>query len=79
MYVNIRGLKSKYESFLTKIQEVEPTIICITETHLMDNEKCDIEGYNTEFRSDKDNMGGGLMIAVKNEIKNVCVGTPSCH
>ena len=73
MYVNIRGIKSKHESFLNKVQEVEPTIICITETHLMKNEEFSIEGYSTKIRSDKDNGAGGLMIAVKNEIKNICL------
>ena len=73
MYVNIRGLKSKYESFLTKVQEVEPTIICITETHLIEKEEFKIEGYADPWRSDKDNLAGGLMIVVKKGLENVCI------
>ena len=32
MYLNVRGLKSKLESFIEKIMEVEPTVFCVTET-----------------------------------------------
>ena len=71
MYVNARGIKAKQASFLTKVDEIKPTIICITETHLIGTIKCDIEGYDVR-RSDRDIMGGGIMIAVKNEIKHVC-------
>ena len=70
MYMNIRGIKSKYDSLLAEIEEIEPTIICITETRLQ-NEECEIKGYEP-LRSDRDNMGGGLLIYVKNEIKHIC-------
>ena len=70
--MNIRGLKSKFSSFQTKIEELLPSIICITETHLTESEKLEIEGYEV-FRNDREeNKGGGLLIAVKNEIKNIC-------
>ena len=70
MYLNIRGLKSKYESFLEKVTEVEPTLICITETHLLEIEPLDIDGYEI-YRNDI-NSNGGILFGVRKELKNVC-------
>ena len=39
MYLNIRGMKAKFDSLLEKIDEIEPTVICITETHLLEIEE----------------------------------------
>ena len=72
MYHNIRGGKSKYDSFLDKVDEIKPTLVCLTETHLMDNENFPIDGYKDPFRNDRDNNGGGVLIAVKKELANVC-------
>ena len=71
MCLNIRGLKSKYKSFLEKVLEVQPTLICLTETHLCDVEQLEIEGYEV-FRNDRNSNGGGILIAVRKELKNVC-------
>ena len=72
MYLNIRGLKSKFDSLLTKVDEIEPAVICITETHLLETEPCVIDGYGEPYRNDKDNMGGGLIVFVRKEIENIC-------
>ena len=65
MYLNIRGLKSKFDSLLTKIEEVEPTIFCITETHLLKEEPCEIDGYEI-LRPVQDSGGnGGIVIGVR--------------
>jgi exonuclease III len=71
MYLNIRGLKSKIDSLLEKVEEVEPAIICITETHLLKTEKVEIDGYKI-YRNDRDNLGGGILIGVKEQLKNIC-------
>ncbi len=70
-YQNMRGLKSKFESLLDKIDEVSPTIICLTETHLLETEALAIKGYKI-FRNDRDNKGGGILVAVREEIKHIC-------
>ena len=70
MYLNIRGLKSKLESLREKIEEIDPTVICITETHLLEKEGLDIEGY-VPYRNDRDNLGGGIYVGVKEELKTV--------
>ena len=71
MYLNIRGIKSRLDSLQEKIEEVDPTVFCITETHLLKTEKIDIEGYCMIPHS-RDNLGGGILVGVKNEIKNIC-------
>ena len=71
-YLNIRGIKSKLESLKEKIEEFKPTIICITETHLLPTEPLEIEGYDTKYRNDRDNLGGGSLIAVSRTIENIC-------
>ena len=71
MSLNIRGLKSKLDSLMEKLEEVEPTVFCITETHLLKKEKINIEGYEL-YRNDRDNFGGGIMIGVKIELYNIC-------
>ena len=70
-YQNIRGLKSKMDSLLERIEEGKPTVVCITETHLLKSDNLEIEGYKI-YRNDRDNFGGGIMIAVSESIKNVC-------
>ena len=72
MYHNIRGGKSKYDSFLDKVGEIKPALVCLTESHLMNNENFPIDGYKDPFRNDRDNDGGGVLIAVKNELANSC-------
>ena len=69
-YLNIRGLKSKFSSLLTKIEEEEPTIFCITETHLLEEEDVKVDGYKL-YRNDRNNVGGGVMIGVKMELENI--------
>ena len=72
LYLNIRGVKCKYDSLLTKIDEIGPTVVCLTETHLHPLEKFEIDGFAEPFRYDRDNMGGGSMILVRKEIEHIC-------
>ena len=68
---NVRGIKSKIESLKDKIDEVQPTVICITETHLAEAEDLKLDGYEV-YRNDRNNEGGGVLIAVRTEIENIC-------
>ena len=68
----MRDLNSKFDSLLVKIEELKPTVICLTETHLLAKEACEIDGYSEPFRNDRDKMGGGSLIAVRKEIENIC-------
>ena len=71
-YQNMRGVKSKFDSLLEKVEEYEPAILCLTETHLLEKETFEIDGYNTELRNDRDNFGGGIVIAVSKKIEHIC-------
>ena len=70
MYLNIRGIKSKIRSLNNIIDEVEPTMVCITETHLMEKEILEIDGY-TPLRNDRNKDGGGIIIYVENKLKHI--------
>ena len=64
-------MKSKMESLCEKIEEIQPTIICITETHLLKEENVEIDDY-VSLRNDRNSSGGGVLIAVRKELKNIC-------
>ena len=71
-YVNIRGIKSKILSLSEIIAEVEPTVIAITETHLGEKEKIDIQGYEV-YRSNGSTQSGGVAIAILKKVSNIVV------
>ena len=71
MYQNIRGIKSKLDSLMEKLEELEPTLFCISETHLLDTEELQIDGYEL-YRTDRDNVSGGVLIGVRNELEGIC-------
>ena len=51
--MNTRGKKSKLVSIKRILLELKPQVICITETHLEQNEKIDIEGSELYYNSNK--------------------------
>ena len=61
----------KHKNTITETQqkEVKPTVIAITETHLDGNE-IEIPGYKI-YRQDRNQFGGGIIIAVKNQIETI--------
>ena len=69
-YQNVRGIKSKLISIERIINEIDPTIICMVETHLGDEDEISIPGYKIE-RNDRNKDGGGCLIAYKEEVKNL--------
>ena len=69
-YINIRDIKSKITSLEEIVREMKPTVIAITETWLEPDSPIEIEGYAV-YRNDRDENGGGVMIAVKKELKNI--------
>ena len=66
----MRGLKKKICSFHNIIDELQPTIFCITETHLMEEEKIKVDGYKI-LRNDRDNDGGGILVGIQNQLKDI--------
>ena len=73
LYVNIRGRKSKTDSLASIIEEMNPSIICLVETQLDEAERVQLEGLNSVFRSDKSSDSGGIMVAVKDKLKNIAI------
>ena len=68
IYTNIRGLKSKLDSLREIIEDLKPAIVAVVETHLIDSDIVQIDGYETIYRNNKDSNSGGVLIAVKDEL-----------
>ena len=66
-------IKSDFDSELKQfIHNYQPDIICLNEikqTEYMGNYNFDIFNYNTIFKVRVDNIGGGVAIILKNNIK----------
>ena len=71
-YQNGRGLKSKTDSLAETIDDYEPTLICLVETHLSKEEQIQIPGYKI-FRNDGTNSSRGILIALKEKLKTVVI------
>ena len=71
-YDNLRGVKSKLNSIQDYAKELEPTIICLVETHLATKEKIEIEGY-TIIHHNRDADGGGIVFAIRDELGKICL------
>ena len=65
-------MKSKIDSLEEILTELEPTIICIVETHTIKEESIEISGYET-FRCDNTSNAGGILVGVIKKVANVTV------
>ena len=74
-YQNVRGIKSKLVSIERITKEIDPTIICLVETHLGEEDDIVIPGYEI-IRKDRNKNGGGCLIAYKAEVKNLVKEIP---
>ena len=54
------------------IEEESPSVVILVETKLGEEEKMDIEGYEP-FPMNRDENGGGIIILVKDQLKNIVV------
>ena len=59
-YANIKGIKSKNESLEEIIDTLDPLLICLTETHLDEDEQLIMNGYRI-FLNNRNNVGGGSL------------------
>ena len=71
VYQNIRGLKSKVDSLQELVDDCQPNLLCLVETHMQEEEEIRIPGYLTIFRNDKTSNSGGIMITVKDTVKTI--------
>ena len=74
-YVNTRGIKSKMDSLVRIANEIQPQVMCVTETMLGEKEeKIDIPNYEIFYNSKKAGQAG-IIIAIKENLKHVTVET----
>ena len=71
-YQNVRGLKSKVDSLDETLNDWDPSLACLVETHMSPEEEIKIPGYKI-FRNDGTNNSKGILIAVKKSIKNITI------
>ena len=77
MYLNVRGLKSKLESLKEIIDEQKPDIIALVETLLCENDAIELKNYEI-IRNDREAGGGGVLIAIKKEMKSIVIEDGTC-
>ena len=70
-YQNVRGLKSKLDSLQEMIDDYQPALVCIVETHMQKEEEIQIPGYSLVYRNDRSANSGGILIGVRDNIKNI--------
>ena len=64
---NAEGLQHKKSALAKVLQDGKIDIACIQETHLNENMRCTIRGYQS-FRKDRKGHKGGVIIFIKNDI-----------
>ena len=67
-------MKSKVDSLTELVENQKPTIVCLVETHL-EKEEVAIPGYEKICRNDKAANSGGILVAVKDNIKTATMQT----
>ena len=72
IYDNINHANSKMDSLKRIIEEESPSVVVLVETKLGEKEEMDIEGYEP-FPMNRDENGGGIIILVKDQLKNIVV------
>ena len=68
-------MKPKVDSLTELVEDKEPTIVCLVETHLQKEEEVAIPGYETIYRNDKTANSGEILVAVKDNIKTMNMQT----
>ena len=53
------------------IDDYQPALVCIVETHMQKEEEIQIPGYSLVYRNDRSAYSGGILIGVRDNIKNI--------
>ena len=64
-------MKSKVDSLQELVDDCQPNLLCLVETHMQEEEEIRIPGYLTIFRNDKTSNSGGIIITVKDTVKTI--------
>ncbi len=71
---NVRGVKSKITTIKRIIEEEQPVMVALIETKLKEGELLELQGYKMA-RVDRDEEGGGVLIAFKRTLDNIWICT----
>ena len=53
------------------IDNYQPSLVCIVETHMQKKEEIQIPGYSFVYRNDRSANSGGTLIRVRDNIENI--------
>ena len=53
------------------INDYQPVLVCIVETHMQKEEEIQMPGYSLVYRNDRSANSGKILIGVTNNIKNI--------
>ena len=53
------------------IDDYQPSLVCIVETQMQKEEEIQIPGYSLVYRNDRSAKSGGILIGVRDNIKNI--------
>ena len=53
------------------IDDYQPSLVCIVETNMQKVEEIQIPGYSLVYRNDRSPNSGGILIGVRDNIKNI--------
>ena len=53
------------------INDYQPALVCIVETHMQKEEEIQMLGYSLVYRNDRSANSGKILIGVTNNIKNI--------
>ena len=70
-YQNVRGLKSKLDSLQEMLDDYQPSLICILETHMQKEEGIQIPGYSLVSHNGRSANSRWTLIWVRDNIKNI--------
>ena len=52
------------------IDDYQPALVCIVETHMQKEEEIQMPGYNLVYCNDRSANSGGILIGVRDNVKN---------
>ena len=61
----------KVDSVQELVDDCQPNLLCLVETHMQEEEEITIPGYETVYRNDKTSNSGGIMITAKDTLKTI--------
>ena len=61
------------------IDDYQPALVCIVETHMQKEKEIQIPAYSLVYRNDRSANSGGILIGVRDNIKNICLELTQEH